>query len=81
MSYVAMSNGIPVVVVRANCDICKGAFTFTIPETEWLGWTQGGEHIQNAIKSLSADDRELFISGTCGKCFDALFADEEGDDA
>ena len=35
---------------------------------------QKGELIQNAIPYLSADVRELFISGTCGACFDKMFA-------
>lgn len=80
MSYKAIQDvtikGIPAVIVRAKCDMCKADSRFTIPETEWLAWTQGDQHIQNAIKSLSEDDRELLISGTCGKCFNQLFSED-----
>ena len=33
--------------------------------------------IQNAMPNLSADDRELLISGICGPCFDKMFPPEE----
>jgi hypothetical protein len=36
------------------------------------------EHIQNVMPYLTDGERELFISGICGSCFDALFS-EEGD--
>jgi hypothetical protein len=37
---------------------------------------EGGELIQNAMPYVSAGDRELMISGTCGPCFDEMFGDE-----
>ena len=66
-------NGIPTVIVLAACDACKANFKFSIPESEWLAW-KSGQTIQAAIPSLPEDDREVLISGTCGKCFDELFA-------
>jgi hypothetical protein len=41
---------------------------------------QEGQNIQTAMPEVSEDDRELLISGICGKCFDALFADDEEDE-
>lgn len=40
---------------------------------------ENGEHIQTVMPYLSADERELFVSGICGSCFDSMFADEEDD--
>jgi hypothetical protein len=44
----------------------------------FIAW-QSGVLIQDAMPELSADERELFISGTCGKCWDEMFgtSDEE----
>ena len=39
--------------------------------TDW----QNGKLIQDAMPYLSADERELIISGTCGKCFDEMFGE------
>jgi len=35
-----------------------------------------GVHLQDAMPQLSADERELLISATCGSCFDRMFGDE-----
>ena len=42
-----------------------------------VGTWLAGAHIQRAYKSLTADERELLISGTCGPCFDSLFEKDE----
>lgn len=39
-----------------------------------------GEHIQNVMPYLSVDERELLISGICGKCFDEIIFDDGEDD-
>ena len=42
-----------------------------------MGRWQNGSLIQDAMPYLSADERELLISGTCGTCFDKMFGSEE----
>ena len=41
--------------------------------TDW----REGKHIQHAMPYLSADQRELLISGTCGDCCDEMFGGDE----
>jgi len=41
---------------------------------EQLQRYQNGELIQNVFPNVSPGDRELFISGICGTCFDNMFA-------
>jgi hypothetical protein len=41
---------------------------------------QSGDYIQDALPMLSADERELLISGICGHCFDTMFCEEEPED-
>ena len=62
--------------VSATCTVCNKPqiIPFTIGQEE--RW-HAGEHIQNVIPEVSADLRELLISGICGSCFDGLFTDEE----
>lgn len=69
-------NGMYCVTVNATCHSCRKEFMLYIPEDQWLRW-QNGELIQRAIPALSAAERELLISGTCGECFDKLFAEAE----
>lgn len=44
-----------------------------------IAWQQG-EFIQNAFPRLSADDREIMISGTHPTCWDKMFPPEDEDD-
>lgn len=70
-------NGVYSVTVEATCESCRKKSVFYIPEDQWLRWSQLGTLIQTAIPSLSDSERELLISGICGKCFDELFADDD----
>lgn len=61
--------------LEVKCIECKKVYKVTVPDEGFYRWV-GGEKIQHALPSLSADDRELLMSHMCGKCFDKLFAEE-----
>lgn len=58
------------------CGECNRGFDIPVTREQITAW-RGGMQIQHAMPNLSEDQRELFISGMCGKCFDALFEDSE----
>ena len=58
--------------ISASCTDCAIEKKFTVPEAAYRAWKNGGL-IQNCLTMVPADDREIFISGLCSKCFDALF--------
>jgi hypothetical protein len=64
------------------CKMCRGDFTIVVPTGNYLRWL-GGVLVQTAFPMMPKEERELLISGTCDKCFKALFAVdlEEEDDA
>jgi len=66
-------------IVSATCRICKNDHQLKVNEEDFIRF-QNGEHIQNVMPYLSADERELFITGLCGKCFDKIFADAFADE-
>ena len=35
-------------------------------------WENNNVHIQDALPYLNAAERELILTGTCGKCFDEM---------
>jgi predicted metal-binding protein len=41
---------------------------------------KAGELAQRAFPTMSADQRELLISGTCGTCWNEMFPPEEEED-
>lgn len=60
----------------ATCPFCGDKKTFELPAEKLLLW-QMGEKIQHVFPELSRDDRERLISGTCPKCWNKMFGDEE----
>lgn len=67
------------VSIPVNCKICGTKHILNVPYEGHRLW-RSGVHIQNALPTLSPDERELLISGTCGTCWDKMFpADPEED--
>ena len=58
--------------IKVTCRECKQAFEIAVNPDDVRKW-QGGELIQRAMPYLTADERELLISGTCGSCFDKMW--------
>ena len=66
-------------IETVRCRNCGETKTLEIPKTGWESW-KAGELIQNAMPQLSCADRELLISGTCGKCWDEMYGSLEEDE-
>ena len=63
-------------IIHKTCRSCKKDNRLEIAERDYKRWLSGVP-IQMAMPRLSADDRELLVSGICGKCFDKMFGGEE----
>lgn len=62
-------------VLTASCTSCNTTFSLTVTREGYDRW-RSGAMAQSAFPELSADERELLISRTCGPCFDAMFGGE-----
>ena len=60
---------------KIKCMLCKKEHIIDMPRSGYDAWCRGVP-IQDALPTLSADDRELLISGICGKCYDEAFPEE-----
>lgn len=69
-----MEYGNGVTAVR-SCISCRTVHIINMTQTE-MKKIDSGVHIQDALPNHSADDRELLVSGMCGKCFDKMFEGE-----
>jgi len=58
--------------IDKQCRECKVKYIIVIREEDYLNW-QHHMLIQDAFPYLTADQRELLMSGICGKCFNKLF--------
>ena len=55
-----------------TCRHCQKSYNLLVNITDMADWKLG-KYIQDAMPYLSAAERELLISGTCGPCFDEMF--------
>lgn len=59
-------------IVSLPCPSCDKTLTLTITGEQLFQINQGA-HIQNALPEVKPADRERFISGYCGKCWNKMF--------
>lgn len=65
-------------VVKVPCTVHGGDVEIEVPQEqldEWL--TNPSRHIQHVFPNLTPAERELFITGMCGTCWDKMFADPD----
>lgn len=60
------------VKIETNCKLCNDPQVIKVEESSLRKWQQG-ELIQNAMPRLTANEREMLVSGTCGVCWDKMF--------
>lgn len=63
--------------IHFKCALCQKHVPVTIAGPDLFKWRQGA--FVQELKSLTPDEREMFISATCSPCFDDLFFESEDD--
>lgn len=64
------------IYVGRECPFCGKYHEVMVNETDFIAW-QDGELVQNALPYLSANEREILVSGICPKCWTDTFGEEE----
>lgn len=62
--------------LTTTCPFCGKSHDVVVDIFDYFAW-QEGELVQNAFPYLSANDREMLISGICPKCWDEMFGGED----
>ena len=65
--------------VGCQCIKCMELHLLLVCPEDFAAW-EGGELIQNAMPYLSADEREILISGICGRCFEEMYGEDDDDE-
>ena len=63
-----------------RCRMCGVDHVILVNKDDFKDWYVGGVHIQDAFPYLSASERELILSETCGECFDKMFPPLDNDE-
>ena len=64
-----------------RCMLCHEEGEVEVNDEEWIAALTSGKHIQDAMPTTPAPIREQLMTGTHPQCWDAMFQDEEDDDA
>jgi len=59
-----------------TCTHCNAEYSIMVNPEDIISW-QAGDYIQDCMSYLSAAERELLISKTCGSCWKNLFGENE----
>ena len=62
--------------VSTTCPFCGEEHIVFVNEDDFNAW-QNGELAQNAFPYLTADSREMLISGICPDCWNGMFGSGE----
>ncbi len=61
--------------VTLTCTRCKGDVIITVTEPQMKEYLSGeGRHVQQIFPNLTPAEREMFISGICGPCWNRIFS-------
>ena len=59
-------------LITKPCPYCGTVSKVGVPESGYRQW-KSGTRIQDALPMLSADEREILMSGVCPSCWDDVF--------
>ena len=59
-----------------KCPWCGKEYTWDVPTDGYKKW-ENGALIQDAFPTLTATEREYFLTGYCADCQEKLFGGEE----
>lgn len=62
------------VVIECVCPFCGITHYIEVFENDYLAWEFDGMTAQEAFPYLSANDREMLISGICPQCWEKTFS-------
>ena len=59
--------------IYTKCPICGDEHCFEVTEEQFKKYQSGEDYIQNIFPELSADEREMLITGICPSCWNKMF--------
>lgn len=62
--------------IEVKCPFCGEVSFVTVKTMDFIDW-KNGKVAQKAFPYLSADEREVLISGICPNCWEQMFGVDE----
>lgn len=58
--------------IKVDCRECGNSYSLSVNPKDFADW-KNGKYIQDAMPYLTPAQRELLMSGICGKCWHKMF--------
>lgn len=55
---------------KVKCPLCGTEYEMNMTDEQYNKYIEGEDNIQNIFPDWPVDEREMLISGICGKCWD-----------
>lgn len=55
---------------KVKCPLCGTEYEMNMTDEQYNKYIKGEDNIQNIFPDWPADEREMLITGICGKCWD-----------
>ena len=65
--------------IQKECPHCHKLQTIDVDDNQYNDWL-AGKNIQRAFPDLSADQREILMSGICPECWEDIFGEDDEED-
>ena len=63
--------------VTTQCPMCGRKHDIVVDAEAYTNWRTGKGLIQECFPDMSAEEREMLITGTCPECWNDMFSDED----
>lgn len=77
MTRVKTKDGRYMLDIATTCPCCGKEHIVRVKVSDYFDWQFEGLYIQEAFPYLSADEREMLMSGTCPDCWNKIFSDKD----
>lgn len=68
-----------IVEVETTCPICHATAIILVAESDYLDWKDGKDTYE-CFPYLSANEREMLITGVCPICWDEMMSSDDDED-
>lgn len=68
------------IIIERTCPFCGRVQELEVGYWDFWMWSEQGMLAQDAFPYLSADVREILISGICPQCWDNMFTEGDEDE-
>ena len=62
--------------IQTQCPFCADQHIVDVDRNGYVQWSIGDKLIQDALPTLSSDDRERLLTGICPDCWNESFGED-----